>query len=247
MKGLYTILSVLAVLIVVGILALTRTNDRGSPVEAQSGITPVPTWTSTPEPVSWPNVVVNKQMSVREGPQLNYKPIGQANGGDRFAVTGVNEWGNWWQIDFKGQEGWVYANSVSAQNTDSVPVVEVAAPTRRPVPTVRPRATSTPSIASDLHIDLLSLLEYNRQFVGEEVYIEAEVIQVIGPQAEYTLIIYDGAGYGYLNLDGSRVAIFAGDTIKGIVEVSGTHTYDNLLGGKATVPLLYAIDLDLYR
>lgn len=191
-------------------------------------------------------------MNVRAGPGTSFRIIGQANIGDKFDITGTNFSRDWWQIYYNGQTGWVYAGLVSTQDAHRVSLAQNIPPTPGPSPTARPvaRATNTPvpaSKPSDLHIDLLSLLEYNRQFLLEEVYIEAEVIQVIGPQVEYTLIIYDGSGYGYLNLDNTPVQIFPGDVVKGIVEVSGTHTYENTLGYNVTVPLLYGIDLDLFR
>lgn len=272
MKGLYYLLLVLAVFAVVGVLA--RITARGSPsdnavlADANPTVASMPTWTATftaeqvavasrtPTPrhtaTPPPYAIVNKLMNVRSGPSTSFSIIGQADQGDKFEITGTNFSRDWWQIDYNGRTGWVYADLVSAQSEYLVQLAQNIPTTPGPSPTARPvvRATSTQVPAaqpSDLHIDLLSLLEYNRQFVGEEVYIEAEVIQVIGPQVEYTLIIYDGSGYGYLNLDNTPVQIFAGDVVKGIVEVSGTHTYKNVLGTQATVPLLYGIDLDLYR
>lgn len=273
MKGLSYLLLVFAVFGVVMFLA--RPGARGSPsdnavlADANPTVASVPTWTATftaeqaaiasrtptprPTPTPLPNVNIEKLMNVRAGPGTSFRIIGQANGGDEFEITGTDFSRDWWQIDYNGQTGWVYASLVTAQNAHMVGIAQNIPPTPGPSPTARPvvvRATNTPVPAaqpSDLHIDLLSLLEYNRQFIGEEVYIEAEVIQVVGPQAEYTLIIYDGSGYGYLNLDNTPVQIFAGDIVKGIVEVSGTHTYKNVLGTQATVPLLYGIDLDLFR
>lgn len=278
MKGLSYLLLVFAVFGVVMFLA--RPGARGSPsgnavlADANPTVASVPTWTATftaeqaaiasrtptPKPPTatpppTPSVAISKLMNVRGGPGTNYNIIGQANVGDQFRITGKNPGlGDWWQIDYNGQTGWVYADLVSAQNADYVqvalvipappPAAAIAKPVARSKPTKTPQPVSKPS---DLHIDLLSLLEYNRQFVGEEVYIEAEVIQVIGPQVEYTLIIYDGQGYGYLNLDNTPVPIYPGDVVVGIVEVSGTHTYENTLGYDVTVPLLYGIDLDLFR
>lgn len=61
-------------------------------------------------------------MNVRGGPGTNYNIIGAASAGERYAVTGRNDAGNWWQINYNGQSGWVFNDLVTAQNTTSVAV-----------------------------------------------------------------------------------------------------------------------------
>ena len=86
--------------------------------------------TPTPEPTAAPaEVVINSQMNVRGGPGTNYNVVGAANQGQRYPVTGKNNDGTWWQIDFNGQPGWVFAELVSTVNTESVAVaVNIPAP-----------------------------------------------------------------------------------------------------------------------
>ena len=78
------------------------------------------------EPMKSPSVTVNGEMNVRDGPGTNYTIIGTATIGEEFPITGQNEEGDWWQIDYSGQTGWIYAPFVTAINAESVPVVSSA-------------------------------------------------------------------------------------------------------------------------
>ena len=76
-------------------------------------------------------VTVNGEMNVREGPGTAYEIVGAATLGQEFPITGKNADGDWWQIDFNGQTGWLYAPFVTAANTENVPFAgggEMAAP-----------------------------------------------------------------------------------------------------------------------
>lgn len=103
-----------------------------------------PAATDTPAPPSDPEVVTNQGMNVRAGPGTNYAVIGSATAGQRFAVTGKNPQGDWWQIDFNGRAGWLFGQLVTPQNTGSVQVaanIPAPPPTAVPVP---PTATPVP-------------------------------------------------------------------------------------------------------
>ena len=78
------------------------------------------------EPMQSPSVTVNGEMNVRDGPGTDYTIIGTATIGEEFPITGQNEEGDWWQIDYSGQTGWIYAPFVTAINAESVPVVSSA-------------------------------------------------------------------------------------------------------------------------
>ena len=76
-------------------------------------------------------VTLNGEMNVRDGPGTTYGIVGPATFGQQFPITGKNADGDWWQIDFNGQTGWLYAPFVTAANTENVPVAggpEMAAP-----------------------------------------------------------------------------------------------------------------------
>jgi uncharacterized protein YraI len=75
-------------------------------------------------------------VNLREGPGTNYPVVGQLAAGSRYDVTGKNEDGSWWQLDFSGQKAWVIGQLVStggdvatvAVATDIPEAPETAAP-----------------------------------------------------------------------------------------------------------------------
>ena len=104
--------------------------------QVQPAATPAtPAATAAPE---LPMVTIgNTQMNVRGGPGTNYHVIGTASPGQRFAITGKNPGlGDWWQINFGGETGWIYGPLVTATNSNSVQVALVI-----PAP---PPSTATP-------------------------------------------------------------------------------------------------------
>lgn len=109
-----------------------------SQTPSQTAATPVPPEaTVTPEA---PMVTIgNVLMNVRGGPGTNYNVIGTASPGQRFQITGKNPGlGDWWQIDFGGQTGWVFGQLVTATNAETVQVALVIPapppPTATPIP-----------------------------------------------------------------------------------------------------------------
>lgn len=99
------------------------------------------TETPTPEPTApaAPEVVINSNMNVRSGPGTNYGIIGAANQGQRYPVTGKNPAGDWWQINYNGQAGWVFGQLVTPSNTQAVAVAS-----NIPDPPPPPPPTNTP-------------------------------------------------------------------------------------------------------
>ena len=67
-------------------------------------------------------LTVGGEMNIRSGPGEQYDRIGGASAGEEFRITGKNEDGNWWQIDFNGETAWIYAPFVTAANAENVPV-----------------------------------------------------------------------------------------------------------------------------
>ncbi|MCC6167054.1 MAG: SH3 domain-containing protein [Caldilineaceae bacterium] len=59
-------------------------------------------------------LVSGQVVNLREGPGTNYPVLGQLSPSNRYDVTGKNEDGSWWQIDFNGQKAWVIGQLVSA-------------------------------------------------------------------------------------------------------------------------------------
>jgi hypothetical protein len=122
---------------------------------------PTPLATDTPAPSPTPpqvaQVVASTNMNVRAGPGTNYPIIGAANQGQTFAVKGKNSAGDWWQIDYNGQDGWVFNELVSGQNTQAVAIAvniptpppatntPIPPPTTPPQPTAPPQPTQPPA------------------------------------------------------------------------------------------------------
>ncbi|NOZ51447.1 MAG: SH3 domain-containing protein [Chloroflexi bacterium] len=103
--------------------------------------TPVP---PTPTPVP-PAVIINRDtVNVRRGPGVNYAIAGRASKGKKFNITGKNPAGDWWQIDFNGQAGWIIDRLVNKEG--QLDLVQVVASIPAPPPTATPRPpTPTPA------------------------------------------------------------------------------------------------------
>jgi uncharacterized protein YraI len=107
---------------------------------------PAETPTAAPSPTSAAaQVTTNDIVNIRMGPGTNYGLAGSAQAGETFRVTGKNAAGDWWQIDYRGQAGWIFGQLVTATGTEGVAVAQniPAPPTAAPVP-----PTSTPAPAA---------------------------------------------------------------------------------------------------
>ncbi|GAB4563896.1 MAG: hypothetical protein Kow0047_13190 [Anaerolineae bacterium] len=126
----------------------TPTPAQGTQAQATGQVvpietpTPVPTPTDTPTPMP-PAAVPNTNMNVRAGPGTNYPIIGAARAGQTFLITGKNPQGDWWQIDYNGRTGWLYAPLTVPQGDVSQIQVAANIPTPPP-PTPTPIPTPTP-------------------------------------------------------------------------------------------------------
>ena len=94
--------------------------------------------TPTPEP---PMVTINSPMNVRGGPGTDYNRIGGAEPGEKFPIMyrhlRLNV--NWWQIDYRGETGWVYGPLVTETNAGGVQLaLVIPAPPPTPIPTDTP-------------------------------------------------------------------------------------------------------------
>ncbi len=138
--------------------APSQGEGQGQPGASQPQETPTP---EPPTPTPEPAVVTDQLMNVRQGPGTNYPIIGQADPGQRFRVTGKNQAGNWWQIDFNGQPGWLFAELVTPEGTEAVPVasnIPAPPPTPTPLPpTATPAPQPTPTPASQYEFNIAQL------------------------------------------------------------------------------------------
>jgi SH3-like domain-containing protein len=97
--------------------------------------TPLGAATVTPLPAPAELTVNAENVNIRSGPGTDYGLIGTANLGQRFPITGRNSAGDWWEIDYNGQPGWVFGELANVRNAGEV--AAVAAP-----------AASTPTAAA---------------------------------------------------------------------------------------------------
>ena len=85
-------------------------------------LTSTPTPSSTPAPIEL--TVTSDTLNVRSGPGTNYPKIGELRKGNTSRITGENAKGDWWQIAFSGQTGWVFGELVTVKGKlEDVPVV----------------------------------------------------------------------------------------------------------------------------
>ena len=74
-----------------------------------------------------PYLVAVMTVNVRAGPDVTYAVVGQLNQGQLAEVIGVTRDGLWWAIKYpaaEGEQGWVAAAYVEAENSGSVPVLK---------------------------------------------------------------------------------------------------------------------------
>jgi uncharacterized protein YraI len=109
---------------------------------------PAPTDTPLPPPTPVPaaEVIVNTNMNVRGGPGTNYNIVGSASSGERYPIRGRDNGGAWWQIDFRGQDGWVFGDLVTAENAADVAIAQniPAPPPPPPAPPAPPPVAEQP-------------------------------------------------------------------------------------------------------
>ena len=106
---------------------VTAANVEDVPVvgDAQAeGTVPEDATTEEPATPAEPLAIAAGDLNVREGPGTEYDRIGGAYEGEEFSITGKSSDGEWWQIDFEGQSGWLYAPFVTATDAENVPVVQ---------------------------------------------------------------------------------------------------------------------------
>ena len=129
----------------------TEAGDTPSPpTEPPPTDTPPPA-TATPGP---PMAVIKGQNApIRQGPGLVYDELGLANKGEIYPITGTFITGDWYQIEYKGQSGWVSVIQVEpVTDTEQIPVVEDIPPTPTftpapptPTPVQQAEATAPPA------------------------------------------------------------------------------------------------------
>lgn len=185
-------------------------------------------------------VTVGGDMNVRSGPGEEYDRIGGATAGEAFPITGVNEEGDWWQIDFGGETGWIYAPFVTAANAENVPVVggsitETASETQAPASgteTAVPETESaTVTILGDMNIR--SGPGTNYDIIGGATAGDEFEITGKSPDGEWWQIDFDGQS-GWIYAPYVTAANVEDVPVVGDAQAEGTAPEDSVTEAPAT-------------
>lgn len=107
---------------------------------AQVPAPPPPTPTPLPTPAVPTAYVTVFLLNLRAGPGTDYPILDQLAQGTALPITGHHPtWPEWWQVEYGGQTGWVYAPMVqTAGPLEQVPLLPVEAVPQAPTPTATP-------------------------------------------------------------------------------------------------------------
>jgi uncharacterized protein YraI len=165
--------------------------------------------TAAPSPTPAPaaaEVVTNDIINVRRGPGTNYDLLGSAQTGTKFKATGKSPAGDWWQIDYNGQPGWVFGQLVTASGTEAIAVAQniPAAPTAAPAPPptntpqpqqeAQPQPTAAPSKKYFFNVQVVSKCE--RQPAGN--WFEGKTYVGGQPKSGYKVVFSVGPDGGWI-------------------------------------------------
>ena len=208
--------------------------------------TPTPTLQSTDlstvipptaPPVSNPMLSINSDMNVRGGPGTNYPIVGTASLGQQYPITGKNSAGDWWKINYNGQAGWVFGQSVTATDAQHVRIATIIpAPPSTPKPTSAPppARTPTPSPAGcNLQLNIPDPPSPDTDCLVWEKLYALTALSVNQDLTGPALVILESNIYpvfvtAFLNCR-EPLAIFSGYLHYLIIETREAHGYDPLL------------------
>lgn len=167
----------------------TRKSPTSTPTPRPPTATPTTSPTATPTPET-PYITTTRPMNIRSGPGTNYDVVGYATDGEKLIVTGKNSAGNWWRIEFKGQDAWIYAFYVTETNTDGIRAVPTPAP---PSPT--PAPTATPQAQFELYELAYFVITLDQKSIGRgdswENTSAAEQAEVVDVMGKFLLVTSD--------------------------------------------------------
>jgi serine/threonine protein kinase len=116
-------------------------------------LTPSPTTAPTPTPSPIPHFAVPiEHLYVYTGPDEATVVIGEVFRGDRLPLLGRLADGTWWEVEYLGSKGWIFAQSVGASiDPTLLPVVNAPSmPTRTATPTQETSPSPEPVIVPRL-------------------------------------------------------------------------------------------------
>ena len=106
------------------------------------------------EPAAVSLLTVDRDLKIRRGPAKIYAVIGAPEAGQQLPVIGRSFDGNWWQISYQGQAGWVLGQDLAISDAESVPVA-AGVPTPTPTPTATPAPALTSLVDTPEHMAYL--------------------------------------------------------------------------------------------
>lgn len=212
-------------------------------VEVQPTDTLVPEPTAPPEPKQAEAIVNIELLNVRAGPGLTHNILGGVNSGQRYPITGKNQFGDWWEIEFNGQKGWIFGQLVTAENADTVALAVIIPTPPRPPPTPvppPPAPTTPPKPKYKFNIAVVGRCDPQQagNWFGGKTYINGapkdgyEVAFSYAPDGPIVAQITSGPHKGYENWDtgyyshiinAPLVGPKAGDWFVWIVDVNGAR------------------------
>ncbi|HEX3051829.1 MAG TPA: serine/threonine protein kinase, partial [Aggregatilineaceae bacterium] len=127
--------------------------DEGTKV-AQATDTAEPSITPSPEPSEEPSataterltmaVILTEQSTVRSGPGSDYATLGVLPRDEEVVINAISENGEWYQIVFQGDLGWIWGETVRITGNPNIPVKPWPTATQVPTNTPEPTSTNTP-------------------------------------------------------------------------------------------------------
>ena len=106
------------------------------------------------EPPVVPLLTVEGNLKIRRGPANIYAVMGTAEAGQQLPISGRSFDGNWWQIEYQGQTGWVSGQDLAISDAESV-TVTAGVPTPTPTPTAAPAPALTRLVDTPEHMAYL--------------------------------------------------------------------------------------------
>lgn len=84
-------------------------------------------------------------VNLRKGPGTEYHTVGKAKRGDLLPVTGRNEKGDWWQVEWEGGKAWITGRYVEVDEAAAKVQIVPAPPTPQPVVAIAAQRSSAPA------------------------------------------------------------------------------------------------------
>ncbi len=99
--------------------------------------------TATPEGCTLTIVNTPSGLNIRSGPGVLYTWLGKEPNETQFQAKGKNDAGDWWTIEYNGQEAWVFTDYIEAAGQcDGIPVIEAPPTPQQAAQPEAPTATT---------------------------------------------------------------------------------------------------------